>query len=248
MRSVLTFVLVCLVAASAVAASNHPRWAVRVSSDGYAYFIDQPNCHPLAYFVNETSRLNYHHIIVKIRPGQTKDETSSRDIGEVDGRKIVQVSHKINDGELFLKMIVVERAPTEFCEIYHQEWLGDTLYNEVLPVVFVKVDSQTIMATANPVGGNGNWFDEHYWTFDKDGPIDLCINEKIREIEKKLLPKDSSVMKGGGFDLPALMYSAPVWTQTDGGCCPSGGRIEIKFALKDHQLVVVKQSLQPSSN
>lgn len=244
MRSVLTFVLVCFAAASAVAASDHPRWAVRVSSDGHAYFIDQANCYPLAYFVNETSRLNYHHIIVKIRPGQTKDEASSRDVGEVDGRKIVQVSHNINEGEFFLKLIVAERSPGEFCEIYHQEWLGDGFYNEVLPVDFVKVDSQTVLVTADPVSGNGNWFDEHYWTFDKDGPIDLCVTERIREIEKQLLPKDSGIMKGGGFDLRALAYSKPVWKETDGGCCPSGGMIEIKFALRDHQLVVLSQNFK----
>jgi hypothetical protein len=244
MRLVLTFFLACLVAAPAIAAADHPRWAVRVSSDGHAYFLDEPNCHPLAYFVNDTSRLNYHHIIVKIQRGQTKDEASSRDIGEVDRRKIIQVSHKIDDGELFLKMIVAERATGELCEIYHQEWLGDGFYNEVLPVDFVKVDSQTVLVTADPVSGNGNWFDEHYWTFDKDGPIDLCVSEKIREIEKQLLPKDASVMKGGGFDLRALAYSTPVWKETDGGCCPSGGMIEIKFALKDHQLVVLSQNFK----
>lgn len=244
MRSILTFVLVCLVAVSAMAASDHPRWAVRVSSDGHAYFIDQPNCHPLAYFVNETSRLNYHHIIVKIQPGQTKDEASSRDVGEVDGRKIVQVSHKINDSELFLKMVVVERASAEFCEIYHQEWLGDGFYNEVLPVDFVKVDSQTILETADPESGNGNWFDEHYWTFDKDGPIDLCVTEKIREIEKQLLPKDSGVMNGGGFKVQDLTYDTPVWGPGDGHCCPTGGNIKIEFVLKDHHLTLLAQNYE----
>jgi len=58
MRWVFALVLVCLVTAPPSDASDHPRWAVRVSSDGYAYFIDQPNCHPLPYFVNDTSHLN----------------------------------------------------------------------------------------------------------------------------------------------------------------------------------------------
>jgi hypothetical protein len=51
-------------------------------------------------------------------------------------------------------------------------------------------------------------------------------------------------MRGGGFDLPSLTYSVPVRMQTDGGCCPSGERIEIKFALKDHHLTVLTENYE----
>jgi hypothetical protein len=246
MRSVLILVVACALARPTVAVPNHPRWAVRVSSDGFAYFIDQPNCHPLAYFLNDTSRLNYHHILVRIQPGKTKDEAKSQRIGEVAGRTIEQVTHQINDGELFLKMVVVERGAGEFCEIYHQEWMADAFYLDVLPAYLLKVGSETILVTHDPLNGNGNWYDEHYWTFDKDGPIDLYVTEKIREIQEKLLPEGSGVMNGGGFDVQNLTYVTPVWGPNDAHCCPEGGSIQIKFALKDHQLTVVSQTFNPN--
>jgi hypothetical protein len=228
-----------------LAVPDHPRWVVRVSSDGFAYFIDQPNCHPLAYFLNDTSRLNYHHILVRIQPGKTKVEAKSQRIGEVAGHTIDQVTHNINNGELFVKMIVAERRADEFSEIYHQEWMGGP-YQDMLPAYLLKAGSETILATRDPLGGNGNWYDEHYWTFDKDGPIDLYVSEKIRKIQKNLLPKGSGVMNGGGFDVHNLTYVTPVWGPSDAHCCPSGGSIQIKFALKDHQLVVVSQSFEPN--
>lgn len=200
MRSVLVFVVAGALAAQIPEVPDHPRWAVRASSDGFAYFIDQPNCHSLTYFVNDTSRLNYHHnVLIRIQPGKTKDEAKSQRIGEVAGHTIEQVSHNVNEGQLFLKMIVVEHRADEFCEIYHQEWMGDNFYQDVLPAYLLKVRSETILATHDPVSGNGNWYDEHYWTFDKDGPIDLNVTEKIRRIEKKLLPEGSGVPPAGAF-------------------------------------------------
>lgn len=241
LRTISAILLACTMAGATAATDEHPRWAVRVSSDGHAYFIDQPNCHPLAYFLNDTSRLNDHHILVRIQPGKTKDEAKSQSIGEIGGHTINQITHNINDGELLLKMLVVERRTDEFCEIYHQEWMGDTFYQEVLLANLVNVNSEIILATADRISGNGNWYDEHYWTFDKEGPIDLYVSEKIREIQKRLLPKDSGVMNGGGFNAQDLTYVTSVWGPSDGHCCPSGGRIEIKFVLKDHRLTVVDQ-------
>ena len=98
------------------------------------------------------------------------------------------------------------------------------------------------MATHDSVSGNGNWYDEHYWAFDKDGPVELFVTERINKIQESLLPKDFGVMNGGGFSLENLTYATPVWGSDDGHCCPSGGSIQIKFALKDHQLFVVSQS------
>lgn len=247
------FAVACMLVTPMSTAASHPRWAVRVSSDGHNYFIDQPNCHPLAYFLNDTAQLNYHHVPIQIQPGKTKDESADQTIGEVTGWKIVEVTHKIDDGALNLRLLLVERHAGEFCEIYHQEYLGHFgagdeygVYQDVLPAYFVNNGPETILATHDPVSGNGNWSDENYWTFDKDGPIDLCISETIREIEKQLLPKDLGVMKGGGFDIESLAFTSPVWGPKDGGCCPASGTVRIQFALKDHRLVVASQTFDPN--
>jgi hypothetical protein len=244
-RAILLFAAPCVLAVSSPSAPDHPTWAVRVSSDGRNYFVDQPNCHPLAYFLKEAARLNYHHYAtIHVEPGKTEDEAKLQRIGEVAGRPIEQINHAIDidDGRFFLKIIVVLRGESEFCEIYHQEWMGDSLYREVNPASLENVGSETILVTHDAVSGNGNWYDEHYWAFGREGPIDLGVTEKIREIQKSILPKDFGVMNGGGFNLQDLTYTTPVWGPNDAHCCPSSGSVKIKFALKEHGLVVVSQS------
>jgi len=232
-------------AAPKPATPDHPRWAVRVSSDDHSYFIDRPICHPLGYFRGNASNLNYHHTgTVHIESGTTKDEVESHQVGQVAGYAIYQISHDIHGGELRLKMLVVERAAGEYCEIYHQEWMGEGLYSDVSPAYLLTAGSETILATHDVVTGDGNWSDEHYWAFDKEGPIDLYVSEQIREIEKKLLPKGLAVMNGDGLDIQSLTYFTPVWRPVDAQCCPLGGTLRIEFAFSGHHLVVASQTFK----
>jgi hypothetical protein len=196
--------------------------------------------------MSDTPRLNVHHSLVRIQPGMTKDEVKAQRIGEVGGHTIEQVTHNFNEGQLFLKIIVVGRGADEYCEIYHQEWMDGGFYQDVQPAYLLQVSSEPVLATHDPLGGNGNEYDEHYWTFDKDGPIDLCVTEEIRESLEKLLPHGSHIMNGGGFDVRNLAYVTPVWGPHDAHCCPTGGTIRIKFVLQEHRLSVLNQSFQPS--
>jgi hypothetical protein len=221
---------------------SHARWAVRVSSDGHSSFIDQPNCHPLDYFAHDLSHYDVKHPLDRKQLSFLQDAFSSRPIAEIAGYKVLQLEHMINDHELMVKMLVVQRTPGEFCEIYHQEWMDEDFYEKVLPARQLDIGSETILITDDPLSGNGNWFDEHYWAFDKEGPIDLCVSEKIREIQESILPKEFGVMNGGGFNLQDLTFDSRVWGPNDAHCCPSGGNIRIRFALKNHQLVVASQS------
>lgn len=65
---------------------------------------------------------------------------------------------------------------------------------------------------------------------------------KIDQIQRQLLPKDRTVWGNSGFNMEDLTYSTPVWKKTDCHACASGGYLEIKFALKNHELVVVSRS------
>jgi len=232
-------------APSSTDSHDHPTWAIRVNSEMHRYFIDEPNCHSLVYFRTEIAHLNYQHRMFHIEAGKNTDEVKPLRIGEVAGRTIQQITHDIrgeDDSHLLLRLLVVERGPGEFCEIYHQEWMDGGFYQEVLPASLAEVESEAVLMTHDPLAGNGNWFDEYYWSFGKDGPIDLRVTERIRAIQKNILPKEFGVMNGGGFDVEKLTYGSPVWGPKDGHCCPSGGSVQIKFALKEHELVVVSQS------
>ncbi len=247
MKSFVALIAACALASPIFGATDHPQWAVRVSDDGGGYFIDQPNCHSLAYFLNDTARLNYGHPLTHIKPGKANHESQSQPVGEVAGWKIFEVRHKINGGQLFLRLLLVERHAGELCEIYHQEWMGDPdnpygVYQEVLPPYFIQIGAETLLAVRDPVSGNGYEFDEHYWSFDKNGPIDLCVDEAIREVTKTLLPADWVIARGGGFDAEHLTYANAPLERTSGRY----GTLRIQFALKDHRLIVVSQKFNPN--
>lgn len=230
----------CPLAISAPRPSSHPRWAVHVASGKGSSYIDERICGALDYFSGDALRFDYDHDLSGKRPTEIEDKVDSQPIGEVAGNVVQQVTHTVNDGELIMKMILVRRNEGMFCEIYHQQMAAAIV--TVAPAYFVHVGLEVILATSDPVSGNGGWREEGYWTFDRDGPIELDVNDRIDEIQKKLLPKGLVTMNGGGFDLGKLTYSMAVWKEGDPHCCPTGGNIEIRFALKDHRLVVVSQS------
>jgi hypothetical protein len=219
---------------------DHPRWAVIVVSDNGNRYIDEPICQPVQYFSGDAQRFDYDHELAGKSSAEIKEKVDSQLLGTAQGFAVWQTTHVINGNQLTIKMILVERKAGEFCEIYHQQLAPDMV--SVAPAYLVPVGAETILASTDPWIGNSGQRMDVYWTFDKDGPILLDVDHQIDEILKKLLPKGRIIMNGGGFNVQTLTYGMPVWKPRDPHCCPTGGSIEIKFALKDHQLVEVSQS------
>jgi hypothetical protein len=240
LRAILLFAVLSVLAVSSSTPGDHPRWTVHVASGKGSSYVEKPICHSLKYFVSDPKRFDYDGDLFGKKPSEIKDKVDSQRIGEVAGYTVRQVTHTINDGDLIMKMIFVVRADDSLCEIYHQQMAGVIV--SVEPAYFVQVGPETILSTTDPVSGNGVWREEAYWTFDKDGPIELRVNDKIDEIQKELLPKGLVVMNGSAFNVGSLTYDSPVWGPDDAHCCPSGGNIRIEFALKDHRLTVVSQA------
>jgi len=240
MRNLSLLALLFMLAPTAAAQSGHPRWSVLVSSGKGKSYIDEASCHPLEYFLGNPLTFDYGSDLFGKKPDEIKDKVHSVLIGEIAGYAVLQVTHDVNDGELLMKMILIERKANQLCEIYQQQ--HEAAMVAVEPAYLVRVGGETLLATTDPVSGNGAWREEQYWAFDKDGPINLNVRDRITELQKKLLPKGATVMNGGGFEVQTLEYSMPVWKEGDAHCCPTGGTIKIRFALKDHRLTVASQS------
>jgi hypothetical protein len=253
----ITFLVACPVAISQGELPANSRWTVTVNGKDR-----RPNkglsCHALQYFLdsNNLKEFDYGHGLLGPYPAQITDNVESERRGEVNGFAIYDVIHEIDDGDQnvpgetfpfppsILKMVLVERDPGELCEIYHEQDFRQDLI--VTPSYFVEVDSENVLVTRDRVPGTGNGYDEAYWTFDKDGPILLDFQGPFSKgaayaIAEKLLPSGMQLDKGGGFDIQTLTYDTGVWQKGDGGCCPTGGSVHIKFAIKDHKLIVVSQ-------
>jgi hypothetical protein len=240
MRTISILALAYMAVASAFAAPAHPRWALHWYSGKGDFYIDQPSCGSLEYFSSNPKKFDHGYDLFGKQPADTKDRVTSQRIGEIQQFTIYQVIHDINAGEVVMKMILVERKTGEVCAIFQQQYGAAMLDEE--PAHLVNVGSDTILATDDRVSGNGAFRLEEYWTFDRDGPIPLHVRTKITEISQKILPQGRTVLNASGFDIQTLSFAMPVWRDGDAHCCPSGGNIRIKFALKEHHLTVASQN------
>lgn len=208
--AVITFFLLSCSAARAQTNGTHPRWALHWFS-GKGDFYDQPVCRSLQTFNN---RLD------------AKENVDSERIGEIAGFVIYSVIHTSQEYDDVTKMILVERKPNEFCEIFQQEYPTGTVTAK--PAFIVNVGSQTVLATHDQVSGTGGYWLEAYWTFDKGGPIPLDLDIVDDTIHSLMNPEDRTY-RAYLFDVKRL--SAQGY-----------GHIFVQFALVDHQLKVVSKT------
>jgi hypothetical protein len=231
-------------AISSPKAPDHPRWAVYVAATIESKYIDEPICNSLEFFssTSDPQRFDYDHELAVSKVAIVKDKVDSRAVGTAAGFGIRQITHTINDNVLAIKMILVERKAGEFCEIYHQQFSTDFISPQ--PAFLVHDGAETVLASTGPWSGNSGQRQDIYWTFDKEGPRDLDVDGVVQEALKQFRPNGFIILNQGGFDIRTLTYEEPLWKPRDPHCCPTGGSLEIKFALKDQQLVAVSHSVK----
>ena len=233
------------------------RWNVKVAGRDQRQ-NKGTNCHPIAYFTDAShlKDFDYVHHIPKPYPEDINDEVESKRRGEINGFSIYDVVHHIDvseapaDWEHFsypaglIKMVLVSRKPGEFCEIFHEQDSDGEF--TASPSYFVDVGSERVLAVHDRVSGNGGYFNEAYWTFDKDGPIPLDLSV-IKETVEKLLPANVHVDRGIGFEIETLSYDTGlIQDPANGECCGSRrGVVHLEFALTDHKLVLINQKFDP---
>ena len=181
-----------------------------------------------------------------------KDSVRSRHVGEVNGFAIDEVIHEITAGDnvdasqasLYLptvmKMIVVERVPGDFCEIFNEENFAGHDLADVGPSYLVNADSTTVLATHDQINGTCGCYNEAYWTFDNEGPIRLRV-DAFGDAERLLGPGGALDSKGVQFDIQSLAFGPRHWRSANGAS--SEGYVLLKYALQDHQLVLVSKTI-----
>lgn len=249
-----TFLLACPAARSQKPAAPNSKWTVIVADDGPHPTNKRINCHALPYFqdAKNLKEFDYGGDLLADSPEDNFDKVDLHRRGEISGFAIYDVIHRIGrekpsvadeQSSRALKMVLVERKAGEFCEIYHEQ--GDAVTLTVDSSDIVDVGSEKLLATHDRLSGTGNFYNEAYWAFDKDGPIALDLSV-IDETVGNLTPSGMDVRKGGGFEIRSLTYKASVYKEKDPNCCPSGGTIYITFALKNQKLVVVEKRFEPA--
>jgi hypothetical protein len=208
-------------------------------------------CHPLEYFSAHWREFNYRAGQLGKYPAEVTDSTRSRAVGNVNGFEIYDVIHEISGDNnvdpqgvsLYLptviKMILVERNPGDFCEIFNEENFAGQDLVSVGPSYLVNVDSVTFLATHDQVRGTCGCYNEAYWSFDMDGPI--LLDERAYEIAEKLIGPGALLDKGFQFDIQTLTFGPRHWRSNNGSS--SDGYVFLKFVVQDHQLVMISQTI-----
>jgi hypothetical protein len=213
-------------------------------------------CHRLPYFLGHWKEFNYGGGELGPYPTGGEDSARSRRVGSIDGFNIYDIVHEISgdDNSVYLptviKMIVVERQPNEFCEIFNEENFAGHDLSDVGPSYIVGVDSQKFLVTHDPINGTCGCSNEAYWSFDKNGPIRLdehIIWDTLQKLVRLLPPgSEESSNSSPGFDIQNLSFGPYTWWKDN--TRRTNGSIFIQFALKNHQLIVASQTTDDKSD
>ena len=128
------------------------------------------------------------------------DDVNSERMGEISGFAVYTIFHNITAAtqpvSLALKMIIVERQRSEFCEIFQLE--GGPRPTSLTSAAYFIDAGEKVLATTDDMPGTAGLRIEAYWTFDKDGPVRLDLTP-IAGNEAALLPTGYSVFRTSYF-------------------------------------------------
>lgn len=113
---------------------------------------------------------------------------------------------------------------------------------------FVKVNHDIVLTYRAETGGSGAFQVEYYFVFDPSAHLPRLLDLSV--IEKALhdtLPEALSVVQGGGFDITSLSFARGVSRKDDPNCCPSAGRVTLKLAIDQLQLMVTEAHYDPEA-
>lgn len=111
----------------------------------------------------------------------------------------------------------------------------------------VTVQDHTILVYLARIQGAGSYLFEYYFLIDPTTrrPSRLTL-EPIESKLKEVLPEGRVIWRSGGFDIANLRYEQDVWKRGDANCCPTAGRVSMKFEIQNQKLVVTEAAYNPS--
>jgi hypothetical protein len=143
-----------------------------------------------------------------------------------------------------LKQIILETQSHSFRILYSQY---DIPGDPKLPAsYFVTVNGVQILVSSYHLGA-ANYLERHFVYDEKNRiPIELDVDTVVQTVIKTIIPEGYHSRLNGKFDAQNLSVKAPVSKPSDAFCCPTGGSIEIRFALRDNVLVTIFKKYMPA--
>jgi hypothetical protein len=108
--------------------------------------------------------------------------------------------------------------------------------------VILRSGGRTILHIPASESGTGNFNRELLYVW-RDGWRDADITSWLKDLAGQL-PKGLGVWKGVYPDYATMRVSTPLWRDSDGNCCPTGGSAEIDLQWQGDRIAVRRVRVQ----
>ena len=110
------------------------------------------------------------------------------------------------------------------------------------PLEYFQNPAGPLLRLPVPVSGTGA-FNEDFLFLWRDGAWQEIDTQSWLQTLK--LPPGHGIWKGVVVDPRTFTARSSVWRDGDGNCCPSGGEVDVRLALKGRRLEIESQSYRP---
>ena len=220
----------------------------RVVMSGKGQSRDVPAPHPLRYFTdNPFLRDDADDLCTACTPenkarsaDQYSIQSTTKPVGVLAGFHIVDVLYQVSPrngstwigpGQVNWKFILIQVGPDRYREIFHLQAFYFTA--SLTPSRIIQSGGERVLATMDPVGGNGGECWEGYWWFDHAGPHALDFS-RVETAIKNAVPGDTRFrMSCSNLDLASERISSGVQkSQFSCMACDFVGEVTARFRLR----------------
>ncbi|MCJ8273418.1 MAG: hypothetical protein MJK04_28955, partial [Psychrosphaera sp.] len=202
------------------------QWGLYVHVGGKGGHTELTNkCYPKAELMDKIpfakSRSNF-----KWASDQNKRFSSKLiEIGQSGPLKIFDIHQTIEGGYYqYIKIILFENKEKQFCPFYIN--MGNNGNVQLSDSYLIKTKDTTIVASRLRTGGNGRYYLEHYYTYDKGVVKEIDVNTAITKVRSEIIEQYPSIdfgFRGATLDLERMTYSAGLYKKGACSACRSGG-------------------------
>jgi hypothetical protein len=227
--------------AQPVAARSNSPWNV-LAYGGKGEMHGAPVCHALAYFSKSPLRLDFDHDFAGENTAGLTVQAKVSLVGTVAGRKVFKVlqnvsRHRAAPAQPAMKILLVERRPGEFCDIYQNQYAYDPT-NEMDETAILAINGRHVLKTYET--DRQTWFIA-YWVMGNEGPVRLntdALDTAISSVSPAGARPFRGAVEVSGTDFTVRLYRA------ESGEKPLG-RVELKLGISGDRLVAVSKRWIP---
>ncbi len=228
----------------ALARSDSP-WNVLVYG-GKGEMHGAPACHPLAYFSKLPLSLDFEGDFSREKSADLTTQAKVTFLGAMAGRKIYELVltvHRRDAGVVkrpgadlgpTMKILLAERNPGEFCDIYQNQFAYDGT-NETDLAAILNIDGREVLKTYETDART--WF-LAYWAMDERGPVRLNTDSLYAAIISVSPPGVHPYQ--GALDLTSQHFEADIYEEESDQT--RVGRVALELAVRGSAIIATRKT------